>query len=310
MRRAVITGATGAVGTALVKELVSNGIEVLVLCREGSKRNVQIPNSKLVSKKYCALNELAAIQNDTGENYDVFYHFAWDGTTGITRNDMYRQNQNVHYALDAVAAAKRFGCHTFVGAGSQAEYGRVEGVLKPNTPVFPEIGYGMGKLCAGQMTREYAHQLGMKHIWTRILSIYGPNDGAQSMVMSTIKKLRNDEVPEFTKGEQLWDYLYSGDAATAFRLLGEKGHDGKVYVLGSGHAEPLAAYIKKIREIVAPNAEIRLGAIPYSEKQVMHLEADISSLHDDLGWTPKIGFSEGINMTLNTIRGGQSSLLP
>ena len=309
MKRAVITGATGAVGTALVKELASNGIEVLVLCREGSKRNVQIPNSKLVSKKYCALSELATIQNDTGKNYDVFYHFAWDGTTGATRNDMYRQNQNVRYALDAVTAAKRFGCHTFIGAGSQAEYGRVEGVLKSNTPVFPEIGYGMGKLCAGQMTREYAHQLGMKHIWTRILSIYGPNDGAQSMVMSTINKLRNGEVPEFTKGEQLWDYLYSGDAANAFRLLGEKGHDGKVYVLGSGHAKPLAAYIEKIHEIVAPNSEIRLGVIPYSEKQVMHLEADISSLYDDLGWTPKISFSEGISMTLNTIR-GESSLLP
>lgn len=309
MKRAIITGATGAVGTALVKELVSNGIEVLVFCRKGSKRNVQIPKHELVTRKYCALNELAAVQNDTGKDYDVFYHFAWEGTTGAARNDMYLQNQNVRYALDAVAAAKRFGCHTFIGAGSQAEYGRVEGLLKPDTPTFPEMGYGIGKLCAGQMTREYAHQLGMKHIWTRILSIYGPNDGAQSMVMSTIHKLKNGQVPEFTKGEQLWDYLYSGDAATAFRLLGEKGHDGKVYVLGSGHAEPLAAYIEKIRDVVAPNAEIKMGVIPYSEKQVMHLEADISSLHDDLGWTSKISFSEGINMILNIIRGG-SSLLP
>ena len=314
MKRAVITGATGAIGTALVEELVSNGIEVLVLCREGSKRNVQIPDSKLVSRKYCALNELATIQNDTGKTYDVFYHFAWDGTTGVTRNDMYRQNQNVRYALDAVAAAKRFGCHTFIGAGSQAEYGRVEGVLKPNTPVFPEIGYGMGKLCAGQMTREYTHQLGMKHIWTRILSIYGPNDGAQSMVMSTINKLRNGEVPEFTKGEQLWDYLYSGDAANAFRLLGEKGHDGKVYVLGSGHAEPLAVYIEKIHEIVAPNAEIRLGAIPYSEKQVMHLEADITELKKDTGWYPEVSFEDGVKSIVHCIKSGEeqgtSSLMP
>lgn len=122
--------------------------------------------------------------------------------------------------------------------------------------------------------------------------------------MSTINKLKNGEVPEFTKGDQLWDYLYSGDAAEAFRLLGEKGHDGKIYVLGSGHAEPLAAYIEKIRDVVDSNAKIKMGAIPYSEKQVMHLEADISSLRDDLGWKSKIDFSEGIKMTLNTIRGG------
>ena len=127
MKRAIITGATGAVGTALVKELVSNEMKVLVFCREGSEQNVQIPEHELVTRKYCALNELAAVQNDTGKSYDVFCHFAWEGTTGAARNDMYLQNQNVHYALDAVAAAKRFGCHTFIGAGSQAEYGRVEG---------------------------------------------------------------------------------------------------------------------------------------------------------------------------------------
>lgn len=294
MKRAILTGATGAVGIALIKELVSHDVEVLVFCREGSKRNAQIPEHKLVTKKYCSLSELATVQNDTGKDFDCFYHFAWEGTTGTARNDMYLQNRNVKYALDAVAAAKRFGCHTFIGAGSQAEYGRVEGILKPDTPTFPEMGYGIGKLCAGQMTREYAHQLGMNHIWTRILSVYGPNDGAQSMVMSTINKLKKGEVPQFTKGEQMWDYLYSGDAAEAFRLLGECGIDGKIYVLGSGTARPLAEYIKEIRDIVKPNAEIALGALPYGEKQVMHLQADINELIKDTGWCPRTSFENGI----------------
>lgn len=294
MKRAIITGATGAVGTALVKELISHNVEVLVFCREESKRNEQIPEHKLVTKRYCSLSELATVQNDTGKDYDCFYHFAWEGTIGTARNDMYLQNQNVKYALDAVAAAKRFGCHTFIGAGSQAEYGRVEGMLKPDTPTFPEMGYGIGKLCAGQMTREYAHQLGMSHIWTRILSVYGPNDGVQSMVMSTINKLKNGEIPQFTKGEQMWDYLYSGDAAEAFRLLGERGADGKIYVLGSGTARPLAEYIKDIRNVVNPNAEINLGAIPYSERQVMHLQADTMSLKQDLEWKSTTPFRDGI----------------
>lgn len=299
MKRAIITGATGAVGTALIKELISHNIEVLVFCREGSKRNVQIPSHELVTIKYCALNELETVQNDTGKNYDVFYHFAWAGTTGAARNDMYLQNQNVRYALDAVAAAKRFGCQLFIGAGSQAEYGRVEGLLRPDTPTFPEMGYGIGKLCAGQMTREYAHQLGMEHIWVRILSVYGPNDGTQSMVMSTILKLKNGEVPEFTKGEQLWDYLYSGDAANAFRLLGEKGCDGKVYVLGSGKARPLAEYIKDIKNSVNAKAEIALGAIPYGKKQVMHLQADVTQLKQDTGWENITSFREGIRRIID-----------
>lgn len=298
MKRAVITGATGAVGTALLQELIENNVEILVLCREGSARNSKIPDSSLITKKYCDLTELKTVQNDTRKSYDVFYHFAWAGTTGAARNDMHLQNKNVEYALDAVEAAKRFGCHTFIGAGSQAEYGRVEGLLKPDTPTFPEMGYGIAKLCAGHMTRKQAHQLGMNHIWVRILSVYGPNDGSQSMVMSTISKLQANETPMFTKGEQMWDYLYSGDAARAFRLVGDKGIDGKTYVLGSGQARPLVEYIKKIRDVVAPNGELGLGAIPYGEGQVMFLQADITEIAKDTGWTPKMRFDEGIRQIL------------
>ncbi len=296
MKRAIITGATGVVGTALIHELMENNIEVLVLCREGSARNDQILDNPLVKKKYCDLSQLKDVQNDTGETYDVFYHFAWAGTTGVARNDMYLQNKNVGYALDAVEAAKRFGCHTFIGAGSQAEYGRVESTLKPDTPTFPETGYGMAKLCAGQMTKEHAHMFGLKHIWVRILSVYGPNDGTQSMVMSTINKLKAGEVPQFTKGEQMWDYLYSSDAARAFLLVGNKGIDGKTYVLGSGKARPLEEYIKVIQAVVAPGGKIELGAIPYGAKQVMFLQADITDISKDTAWQPRIDFRCGIEI--------------
>lgn len=298
MRSAIISGATGAIGTALTKELVNQNIEVLILCRRDSKRIQNIIESPHVKVKYCALDELADVTNDTGREYDVFYHFAWAGAAGPGRNDMYMQNSNVKYALDAVAVAKKFGCKVFIGAGSQAEYGRVEGLLKPDTPTFPEMGYGYAKLCAGQMTREYAHQLGLKHIWTRILSVYGPNDGAQSMVMSTINKLLKGETPQFTKGEQLWDYLYSGDAAKAFYLLGDRGLDGKIYVIGSGQARPLSDYIKIIRNEVSPGAELGFGVISYAPKQVMHLQADISELRKDTGFVPEVRFEDGIKMLL------------
>lgn len=300
MKRAIITGATGALGTALVRELTENDIEVLVFCREGSKRNNNIPESPLVHKLYCDLEGLSIIQNDTGKEYDVFYHFAWDGTINPYRNDMFLQNKNVKYALDAVDCAKRFGCKKFVGAGSQAEYGRFDGVLKPDTPCFPENGYGIAKLCAGQMTREHAHQIGLEHVWVRILSLYGPNDGTQSLVMSTINKLMNGEVPQFTKGEQMWDYLYSGDAARAFRLVGERGVDGKIYPLGSGIAKPIKEYIETIKDVVSPGIELKYGDIPYLDKQVMYLQADIEELRRDTGWTPKIGFEEGIKSVVIT----------
>lgn len=301
MRRAVITGATGAIGTALIKELINAGVEVLVLTRADSKRNANIPEHPLVRKKYCSLDQLSEVENDTGKTYDVFYHFAWAGASGPGRNDMYMQNNNVKYALDAVRAAVKFGCHTFIGAGSQAEYGRAEGALRADTPAFPEMGYGYGKLCAGLMTRDYAAQKGLRHIWVRILSVYGPNDGGQSLVMSVINTLREGGIPQCTKGEQQWDYLYSGDAARAFRLIGEKGIDGKTYVLGRGEVRLLADYIKDIRDVVRPEGELALGAIPYNNKQVMYLCADVSELKADTGWSADMDFKDGIKTIIESL---------
>ena len=302
MKRAVITGATGAIGTALVDALIQRGVEVLVLCRKESPRNENILSHPLVTKYYCSLEELKDLKNVTGKKYDVFYHFAWKGTTGEARNNMYLQNENVKFSLDAVRAAKELGCELFVGAGSQAEYGRVEGLLRPDTPPFPENGYGMAKLCAGQMTREYAASLGIKHIWVRILSIYGPNDGAQSMVMSATDKFSRKEKALFTTGEQQWDYLFSKDAAEAFCLMGEKYPlitDKRIYVLGSGTARPLKEYIRIIHDAVDPDSPMELGAVPYSEKQVMYLCADISLLTEELGWKPHTRFDDGIKQILS-----------
>ena len=298
MKRIVITGATGAVGMALIGFCMKNDVEVLVLCRKDSKRAERIPVHPLVHTVFCDLDGMKSWEPEKKEPYDVFYHFAWTGTTGDARNDLYLQNKNVEYTLDAVRLAKRLGCRTFIGAGSQAEYGRTEGRLSEETPVRPENGYGIAKLCAGLMSREECRRLGIQHIWTRILSVYGPYDGENSMIRYSVRALLKGEVPELTAGEQLWDYIYSEDAARAFFLLGEKGKDGCVYCVGSGKARPLKEYMYLLRDAVNPKGSLGLGKRPYGERQIMYLCADISRPHDDTGFVPVISFEEGISRTV------------
>ena len=301
MKRVVISGATGAVGIVLINEMISHEIKVLILTHKGSKRNEFIPKHPLVSTMDCSLEDMQyTYANGSDEEYDAFYHLAWAGTTGNDRNDMYLQNQNVKYALDAVELAHRMHCKVFIGTGSQAEYGRFEGKLTETTPTFPENGYGIAKLCAGQMTRERAHQLGMRQIWARILSVYGPYDGKQSMIMSSINKLLKGERASFTKGEQMWDYLYSKDAARALYLLEQRELDG-VYCLGSGNARPLKEYIMEMRNQISPDSEVGIGDIPYAVGQVMYLCADISKLQKDTGFEVTYGFKQGIREILENM---------
>lgn len=298
-KRVVISGATGAIGMALISKLIQENIKVLVLYRKESLRISQIQDHPLIKKVVCSLNEMSNFQLTSNEKYDVFYHFAWDGTSGMARDDMYLQNKNIEYTLDAVHLAKRLGCNTFIGAGSQAEYGRVESRLTPDMRCLPENGYGIAKLCAGQMSRILCEKLGIRHIWTRILSVYGPWDNKNSLISSTIIKLINKEEVHFTKGEQIWDFLYSDDAANAFYLLAKKGVNGKVYCLGSGKKCLLKDAIIEIFNQLNITDRTGIGDLQYSDKQVMFLWADIKELVEDVGFVPNVSLKDGIQKTIN-----------
>lgn len=321
----VITGPTGAIGMALIKECVEKGIKVLAICHKGSKRIANIPKNKHVRVMEADLDEYRNLlvdcmpksedtdcekESDSEKQrsmsdleYDVFIHLAWNGTFGDSRNDMQLQSDNIKYALDAVELAKRLGCKTFIGAGSQAEYGRVDEPIRPDTAAFPENGYGIAKLAAGQMTRIRCEQLGIKHIWTRIFSVYGPYDGEYTMVMSTLKKMLAGEETHFTAGEQIWDYLYSGDAAEMMLYLADEGKHGTIYCIANGTARPLREYIQDMYDITGCNARLGLGDIPYREKQVMSLCVDKNHVLPGKRTEFKTGIGETLKyLKENTLR--------
>lgn len=299
MRKAIVTGPTGVIGTAVINKLIDEGCRIYAVIRKESKRIANIPAHPNVRIIYCDISELQTLTEKITEPCDIFFHFAWTGTDKPeNRMNMYIQTDNIHYALDAVEAARKLKCHVFIGCGSQAEYGNSGGLMTVERNPQPVSGYGMAKLCAGQMTRSMCHSYGIRHIWPRIVSTYGPNDAKQTLISTVIAKLLNNEKPSLTRCEQVWDYLYSGDAAEAFWAMANKGKDGAVYVLGSGKNITLKECVETIRAKISPTAEIGYGDIPYYEDQVMHLEADISRLTEDTGWKPQTSFEKGIKKTI------------
>ena len=302
MRRIGISGATGAIGLALIEKCIEEGVEVYVFLRKDSERAGRIPEHPLVHRVRCALDEMKDLDITGIPELDVFYHLAWMKAFGEeNRNDLHTQTANIDYAIDAVELAERLSCRRFIGAGSQAEYGRKDEALKPETSCEPENGYGIAKLAAGQMTRLECEKRGLEHIWIRILSVYGPGDGEKTLVSSVIKDALEGLDPQCTKAEQMWDYLYSKDAAEALYLAGCDGVPGKTYVLGSGSARPLRSYIEDICDICADITGKRVSpeyVRPYGDKQVMYLVADVSDLKEDTGFEAKTSFEAGIRETV------------
>lgn len=306
-KRAIVTGATGVLGAALVEELTANKIETVIIGHRNSIRNRSVCHSKYAELLECDLCDIDRLPGmlEKKEGFDVFYHLGWTGTAD--RNNVQEQEKNISYTLTALQAAKELGCRRFIGAGSQAEYGRYQGVISPDTPAYPETAYGMAKLCAGQMSKLLASQIGIEYVWTRTLSVYGPNDSMNTLVPTVIRKLLAGEKPACTPGEQIWDYLYASDAGRAMYLLGEASGqivDGRIYVIGSGKGRPLLEYMYLIRDAIDHRLPLGIGEIAYSEKQIMYLQGDISDLVRDTGFCPQVSFDEGIRKTIDWIQSG------
>ncbi len=302
IKRAVVTGATGVVGYALINELISRNIETLVMTRKNGRIG-KIPIHPLVSIKFCSLEELSAF-NVAEEKYDAFFHLGWSGTYGEERNDLKKQQLNIRYALDAVELANRLGCKVFVGTGSQAENGRLPygEKVSSSSPENPESAYGKAKLQAGIESRKLCKSLGIKHCWCRILSVYGPNDASYTMVMSTLLKMLKGEDCCFTPAEQQWDYIFSEDVAKALLAIAESGIDGKIYPIGSGKTMLLKEYISKMAETTGTKSKCKFGAIEYFPNQPMYLCADISDLTKDTGFLPETSFTDGIQKNVQHIK--------
>ena len=85
---AVMTGPTGAVGTALCEELANNGITVYAVCRPGSSRAAALPKHERIIRIDCDVAQLDRLPELIPGGADAFYHFAWAHTIGPGRNDM------------------------------------------------------------------------------------------------------------------------------------------------------------------------------------------------------------------------------
>lgn len=298
MECVVITGASSLIGSALVRECIKNNKKVYAVVRKNSKNIENILNLYNVVIIEEDIENIQNICKKIPNVCDVFFHLAWTNTSHRGRKSFELQNKNVDYTCDAVKAAKILGCKRFVCTGSQAEYGIVNGIISPETPVNPCTAYGIAKYEAYKQSKELCKDLNIDHLWIRIFSVYGEYDYKNTMINYAIEEMLAGRNGEFTKSEQLWDYLYCQDAAEGIYLVWKAGKKNSIYCLASGKSRPLKEYILDIRNAINPAIVPGIGRKEYGDSQVMSLQADISSLKKDTGFKPKTSFEVGIRNTV------------
>ena len=292
-----ITGATGFIGSAVLKELLLGGVQVTVMLRPDSDTARLKAMEGFETLTYAHLPDKSTIDRLRANKPDVFIHCGWRGVGGHERNEAFQIPYNVQATTDAVELAAASGCRKWIGLGSQAEYGNQNRSLDEDAALLPTTLYGKAKLAAGTAALALCEARQIAGVWLRVFSTYGPADAPKWLIPYVIQEFLAGRAPLLTQCEQLWDYLYVADAARAVCAAAHGTANG-VFNLGSGCALPLKDYIEAIRSELATSLKPAYGAVPYRPDQVMHLEADISRLTEATGWRPTTNLREGIRATV------------
>lgn len=296
MRTAILTGASGFVGGAVLRELLANGYKVYAVVREG--RENTLPTDTNCIPIFCDLAEIASLKNKipSGEA-EVCYHFAWAGSAGAARADTRLQLDNAQWSVDCLRVAKELGCSRFVYAGSIMEHETMAAAYtQGNKPGLGYI-YGSGKVVAHIMCMSVAANLGIDLLWGSITNAYGVGERSPRMVNSTIQKCIRGEAPQFTAGTQNYDFVYIDDVARAFRLIGENGKPFHEYLIGSSTARPLREFLTEMKNAIAPELDFVFGDIPFTGIDLPLSRFDCSETERDTGFRAEVSFGEGCRRT-------------
>ena len=296
MMTAVVSGANGFVGSAVVRELLNYNYRIYALVKDGECDN--IPQDKRVTCISFDLSELTELHKKLPkENYDIFYHFAWAGSAGPARADTALQLQNAQWTVDALRLAKEIGCTRFVCAGSIMEHETMAAAYSQgNRPGLGYI-YGGGKVISHIMCMSVAAQIGIDLVWAEITNAYGIGERSPRLVNTTIQKCIRGETPQFTAGTQNYDFVYIDDVARAFRLIGERGKPFYEYIIGSSTARPLKEFLLEMQAAIAPELTFQFGDVPFTGVDLPISKFDCSQTERDTGFHAQVSFAEGCKRT-------------
>ena len=300
MKRVIVTGANGFVGSAVIRELIKNDVEVLALCHKIPEKKII---SDLITYKEFELSKIEELKDIIiNDYYDIFYHFAWAGSAGSDRSNTKLQLQNVQWTIDALNFAKSIGCKRFICAGSIIEYETMRACYTDGNK--PGLGYiyGSAKMSAHTMSMSIAANIGIDLIWAEITNAYGVGEISSRLINTTIKKIINKENPQFTSGTQNYDFVYIDDVARAFYLIGKNGKPFHSYLIGSGNAKPLKEFLLEMKESIAKDVDFIFGDVPFTGVNLDLSVFDAKKTEKDTGFKAEISFAEGVKRTYEWLK--------
>ncbi|CAM3335253.1 NAD-dependent epimerase/dehydratase family protein [Helicobacter labetoulli] len=304
MKKAIITGATGFIGSALTRFLLKEGVEVIAL---GRKKREEVdplrlqdhPKLTYIQLDMAEISRLPKILEDKNLHFKdaSFYHFAWRGKNVLSDLNVEEQYNNVSYSVEAFIVADMIGCKNFVHVGTMEE-AFVEPYLNLDYHKYSHYNrhviYGLAKKAARDFLKAISIEIETSLIIVTKSHVIGSNDSRDSFLLVTLQKILNDEKIEMTSGEQTFDTISIRDCVRAFKLIGEKGKKNAEYWIGSGKPRALKEYIEIMTTIYPPKYPVEFGKVAYSDVKLDRAVFSTKTLEEDLKFKCQISYEESL----------------
>lgn len=292
----LLLGGTGFLGGHLATAFVAAGHRVICPVRPGRDDEVRrLAASGAEVTRQAPAASLARVRPQ------VVVDAAWDGVHASRRGRRSQQRGNLDRLAAVLEAHDPDAPLTWVGLGSQAEYGPVEGKVAEDHPTHPASAYGHAKLAAHHLLETRLVGGRARLVWLRLFGVYGPGQPEGWLVRDAIDTLRAGEPLELTDGRQRVDYLYAADVAEACaRVVATEAARGVLNV-GSGRAVAVRTVVEQLHAITGSASPLRFGALPTRPGTPHLVEADITRVRALTGWAPTTSLADGLLATVQSL---------
>lgn len=303
MKKVVVTGGAGFVGSHLAEALAARGYALIILDNLSTGRLENI--APLYGKRHVdfvrgSITDLPLLQTLFKDTDYVFHLAAIASVPRSMENPLEAHETNATGTFNVLLAARDNKVKKVVNAASCAVYGDAPGLPKTeNMPFNPLSPYAAAKLAAENYAEVFRKVYGLATVSLRFFNIYGPRQNPDSDYAAAIPKfiklnLQKKAVTIYGDGTATRDYVYVKDAVNAFILAAESEAAG-IYNIGGGKSITVNDLVALISRLTGNDSPPVYSAPRPGD--ILHSLADISKAKT-FGYKPQYNFEAGLKETI------------
>jgi nucleoside-diphosphate-sugar epimerase len=291
LKKILITGATGFIGTHLIPQLIKNHKII------GISKNKIKSSKNFISSSVDITNENLKIKN---KHTDIIHMAAYTDVTYCNLNPTKCYELNVKSTQKMLEIARKNDSN-FIFLSSSHVYGNpIKHPIEENSLCNPSTHYASSKRMSEILCETYAKTYGLNIQVARLFSVYGPKSPKSNLVFNIIDQIINNSKIILGNTYPKRDFIFISDVIVGLtKILNSKKKGFQVYNLGSGKSMSVENIVKNCLTVSNKKLKIISSKEKRRKNEIINIQANISKMKKEFDWKTEISLKKGLEITYN-----------